>query len=74
MSGATAPNIARALDAAGFREYENIEGNMNEVVSRAVELAEEGDVVLLSPASASFDRYRNYQERAERFIEAIENV
>lgn len=74
LSGVTAPKIASALDAVGFTDYETIEGDMNDVVSRAVTHANEGDVVLLSPASASFDRYRNYQERAERFIESIENV
>lgn len=41
---------------------------MQEAVNMAKEVAEEGDVVLLSPACASFDLFRNYEDRGEQFI------
>lgn len=41
--------------------------SMEEAVARAASLAGEGDVVLLSPASASFDLYRNFEERGDHF-------
>lgn len=52
--------------------YVREEGLMDEVVQRADELAHVGDVVLLSPASASFDQYKNYANRGDEFIAAVE--
>lgn len=47
---------------------------MPEAVDRALELAEPGDVVLLSPASASFGRFRDYRDRGERFRAAVRDL
>ncbi len=41
--------------------------NMEEIVSQAKSVAESGDVVLLSPACASFGMFKNYKERGERY-------
>ena len=40
-------------------------------VSKAMEIATEGDVVLLSPACASFDLFKNYQERGNQFKQVV---
>jgi UDP-N-acetylmuramoylalanine--D-glutamate ligase len=45
--------------------------DMEEAVSRAAELAVPGDRVLLSPACASLDMYRNYEERGQVFVDAV---
>jgi UDP-N-acetylmuramoylalanine--D-glutamate ligase len=45
--------------------------DMNDAVAKAGVLAEGGDAVLLSPACASFDMFRDYQHRAEVFIAAV---
>jgi len=62
--GVVAPGIADAL--AGHVVLE-IVGTLEAAVARAAELAQPGDVVLLSPACASFDQFRDYRERGERF-------
>jgi UDP-N-acetylmuramoylalanine--D-glutamate ligase len=48
--------------------------NMYAAVSRAAELAENGDTVLLAPACASFDQFDNYQARGEEFVNAVETL
>jgi len=47
---------------------------MGEAVARARELAKPGDAVLLSPACASFDMFRSYADRGDRFAEAVKNL
>jgi UDP-N-acetylmuramoylalanine--D-glutamate ligase len=48
--------------------------DMREAVRIAAGLAQPGDVVLLSPACASFDMFRNYEHRAEVFRQAVNEV
>ena len=45
--------------------------DIDAVVRRASEVADSGDVVLLSPACASFDLFKNYKERGELFKKAV---
>jgi UDP-N-acetylmuramoylalanine--D-glutamate ligase len=45
---------------------------MAELVKKIAAAARPGDAVILSPAAASFDMFTNYQERGEKFIEAVE--
>jgi UDP-N-acetylmuramoylalanine--D-glutamate ligase len=44
---------------------------MADAVARAAALAQPGDTVLMSPACASFDMFRDYGHRAEVFREAV---
>ncbi|MBL3528838.1 MAG: UDP-N-acetylmuramoyl-L-alanine--D-glutamate ligase [gamma proteobacterium endosymbiont of Lamellibrachia anaximandri] len=48
--------------------------SLEAAVSRAAELAKPGDRVLLSPACASFDMFRNFEARGDAFIQAVEGL
>ena len=45
-----------------------------DAVKAASEFAEEGDVVLLSPCCASFDLFKNYEDRGRKFKEAVRGL
>ena len=47
---------------------------MNQAVLLAATLAQPDDVVILSPASASFDLYANYSQRGEAFVQAVQKL
>lgn len=45
-----------------------------EAVEQAFKIADKGDVVLLSPACASFDLFKNYEDRGTQFVHAVRNL
>ena len=66
--GDAADEVAAAFE--GIRPVSRA-GSMRDAVDAAVRLAEPGDVVLLSPACASFDWYRDYAARGDDFAAAV---
>lgn len=48
--------------------------NYNQLVGKAVEIAEKGDVVILSPASTSFDMFANFEQRGNKFKEIVNKL
>ena len=70
--GSAADELAAALDAVG-RTYVRA-GDLPTAVTRAATDAEPGDVVLLSPACASFDQFTNFEERGDTFRRLVEEL
>lgn len=70
LTGPTGPAIARAITrAAAPGAGPRLVGPLpfDDAVEAALRAAEPGDIVLLSPASASYDAFRNFEERGQRF-------
>lgn len=68
LTGATAPKIRACVEqTAGEHPQMREAADLAEAVRLAAESAQPGDVVILSPASASFDCFRNFMERGDRF-------
>ncbi len=75
LIGDEARRIAEALQSVGFAKYEILDNATAELFTRrAAELAQPGSVVLLSPAAASFGLFKNYVDRGEQFIAAVNNL
>ncbi len=72
LIGRDAPLIAEALAERVKLIYAGL--SMVEAVRLAAILAEPGDRVLLSPACASFDMFRNFEHRGDVFVSAVESL
>ena len=72
LIGRDALLIANALNGCGVKLVHA--KDMCDAVQQASRLAQNGDAVLLSPACASFDMFRNYKHRAEVFVEVVEEL
>ena len=67
--GQSAERVKRAADKAGVAYVDATD--IADATRKASELAEEGDVVLLSPANASWDMYANFEVRGDLFIDTV---
>lgn len=78
LMGATAPKIkAAVLNADNYSDGNPtiIEvSNMEEAVAKAREIAKPGDLVSMSPASASFDLYKNFDQRGKHFKSIVNGL
>ncbi len=71
LIGQMAPKIKQALDKVGYQTTVDGGKTMPEIVAAAKSQAQPGDVVLLSTACASFDFFKNYEDRGEQFKQAV---
>ena len=74
--------IFMGLDNKKLNEYFGLNSNckivdtdnLADAVKAAYEVAQKGDTVLLSPCCASFDLFKNYEDRGEQFKEAVKKL
>ena len=74
LFGEAAEKIQRTAQSLGLRENRSTvtrAAGLQEAIIRAAEVAEPGDVVLLSPGGTSFDEFKDFAERGERFREWV---
>jgi UDP-N-acetylmuramoylalanine--D-glutamate ligase len=72
LIGEAADELASALSAAGVPYGQA--GDLDTAVARAAEAASSGEVVLLSPACASFDQFRDFEARGEAFKKLVREL
>jgi len=65
--------VCKPSGCPGIPEIHRCE-DFNEAVQKASELAVDGDIVLLSPACTSFDRFKNFEERGNTFKDIINRL
>ncbi len=73
LLGATKSKIADTAEKHGYHDYVFAD-TLLEAVKKSAELASEGEVVLLSPACASWDMFKSYEERGRLFKEYVNNL
>ncbi|MBI4058705.1 UDP-N-acetylmuramoyl-L-alanine--D-glutamate ligase [Candidatus Microgenomates bacterium] len=73
--GEVGGQIKQDLENAGFKGQLIGGGkNMAEIIKNAAQIAESGDIVLLSPSAASFDMFKDYKDRGEQFKKAVRQL
>ncbi|MFY8329431.1 UDP-N-acetylmuramoyl-L-alanine--D-glutamate ligase [Vagococcus carniphilus] len=71
--GETADKLVATAEKANVKHVKKA-SNMDEAVNCAWKISEEKDVILLSPACASWDQYKNFEIRGEAFIKAVKQI
>ena len=76
LIGSEADNLQNKLAEVGFRRFINLGKGavMPEIVETAYDLAVAGDIVILSPAHASFDMFKSYSDRGDQFVRAVKGI
>ena len=74
LIGDQAERVHDSLEEIGYHDHQPGGANMTEIVTNAHQLAQPGDIVLLSTACASFDMFKNYKDRGDQFQAAVNSL
>ena len=73
MYGETKEKLQEAAKVAGVPVIEVV-NTLEEATKKAYEISKEEDIILLSPACASWDQFKNFEIRGDEFIRIVENL
>mgnify|MGYP001568911524 CR=1 FL=1 len=68
--GEAAERIKKELELSGFKNIHEAR-SMKDAILKSVSLSQKGDKILLSPACASFDMFKDYEERGRTFKKIV---
>lgn len=71
--GQTAEKLMDSAKKAGMKEIKSVD-NVEDAVNEAFAHSEVGDIILLSPACASWDQFKTFEERGNKFIQAVHKL
>ena len=74
LYGVIAEKLKDVFEKHGKHNYVVVKGDFEEVCRKATECAKEGDCVLLSPATSSFDMFDDYEQRGRVFKEYVNRL
>ncbi|KXG10457.1 UDP-N-acetylmuramoyl-L-alanine--D-glutamate ligase [Anoxybacillus rupiensis] len=73
LFGQTAQKLERVAKQAGIETVYHVD-NVEKAVPVAYEISKPGDIILLSPACASWDQYKTFEQRGDIFISAVHKL
>ncbi|WP_099157994.1 UDP-N-acetylmuramoyl-L-alanine--D-glutamate ligase [Virgibacillus ndiopensis] len=73
LFGQTKEKLKKLAEMAGIKTIEMVE-DVEKAVTKAYQLSKPDDVILLSPACASWDQYRTFEERGDMFIQTVHTL
>lgn len=71
--GQTADKLIESAEKAGMKAAKSVD-NVEDAVNEAFAHSEVGDIILLSPACASWDQFKTFEERGNKFIQAVHKL
>ncbi len=78
LIGQTSSKISDAVKDEANKQHKNIDiykcNSLQETINLSKQFAKEGDVILFSPASASFDMFKNMYDRGDQFKNLVNNI